>query len=350
MRELKIAYISLFSSVAGVALWSHATGQLWPAVSLGALFVTVVTGTAVVRSQPSYQVVCLSVVLSSVLGLFLRVWQVQFGASLPGMDPDKNAVNILRVVNTGGYDVLNMGFYETAAAFHVLGASSHLVTGTAPRYAILFIPVLVSIATPLLAATFALRLPLSSADCLRTAALAPPLASVGAVSIVYGYTPIAQAVAVIICFTLLVVISRTSEKNLNGRDYGVGVLCLIALVFTHKLSLVVLLIAISGHAILHLLDQNGKRPSPRGISIYVLVPVAAALQYLFITDYGRVVVYKILSLASGLSIIPTAPVPVAAVVAFSWYQWVALAPYLSHRVCSVSSTGRVGAMAEFKDT
>ncbi|WP_367175542.1 hypothetical protein [Haloarcula rubripromontorii] len=223
--------------------------------------------------------------LMAALAVFLsgltmfRVYIYLSTPSMIGMDPDKIAVGVERIIQSGSTEAIgSLAFYQVAANFHVLAAVTGILLKVGGRGALIISPILLTIVPPLAATTIARRFQYNGLIAGIITATASTLAA-------WSIQPIPQGLAVPLVATFflatIIHIQMDSRKNgLNRIQIAALLLVLLAaLTFTHKLSLgfIAPIFAVAT------LFSRGDRL----LGIFtVILACLAALQWFFVTSFG----------------------------------------------------------------
>ena len=247
--------------------------------------------------------------LSVVIGLSVlyRVFIVVYPASLIGLDPDRYAMSIHSIAQTGTTDALTIYFYSNASAFPVLGAMFDVISGVNSAKAMVIFPVAIGIVFPSSVAAIAQRLAKNKQASLYAAIIA----AFGSISIWLSYWPIPQtigAVLWVILFVSLLLYEKTRRKEL----FIVAEVILIAQLYTHKMPLVIITISFFAYSLIHLIDSVVIRETnilnQRWIILGALSVAVIILQWSFLTNYIIPVSYKFAELFSTKSLTLQSPI------------------------------------------
>ncbi|WP_146418117.1 MULTISPECIES: hypothetical protein [Haloarcula] len=214
------------------------------------------------------------------LGLvMIRVYVYLSTPSMIGMDPDKIAVGVERIIQSGSTEAIgNLAFYEVAANFHVLAGVAGILMNTGGREALIISPILLTIVPSIAATAIARRFQYSG---LIAGIITATASALGAWSI----QPIPQGLAVpVVAIFLLASIVYIQEDFFNKGSSKILMtlkllILLAALTFTHKLSLGF----IAPIFVFATLFSRGNRLLG---SFVIILSCLATLQWFFLTNFG----------------------------------------------------------------
>ena len=312
MRVLKGGIAAASLTLGLGVLYTHQTGSLYPGLAVGILApTTIILLTLFLAQSFSRRTFYVFLVATVLVAVFYRAYTFSFPASLLGMDPDGYALGIERLIRSGRTSAIEIGFYDQAPLFYVLPAIlSHLSSEPASKTLILY-PILVGTLLPTTAAVltrWVLR-----RDAYREAVVAALGAAVATTTVWFSYWPIAQTLALLFWCVLLVSLTRFYSTG-SRVDFGVIVLVLLGLTYTHKLPLLVIFIAFAGlFAVLLVRNQHLLKWTEYemriGLILVLLATIILVIQQLYITNFLSFVVLKLTQLLAqdGAAIRPAPP-------------------------------------------
>jgi len=309
MKLWKICAIIFFVAVSVSVVAPVIGGEIYPIINLtftvGVLMLFLLShkDASIRRTFPLYlaAIVALSTVYR--LRIFL------FPASMLGIDPDRYAIQIARVMRSGDLSAITYGFYSEAP-FHILegSATGLIIAFPAPAASVVY-PLLSGIAIPLLAIIFTARLRPNSP---RTAILTAGCVSVLAYSVRFSYGPVAQTMGVL--FLLFSIFSIFTYAYKDDRRWLIlGLLMMIGAIYTHKLTAIAVTLSITGALVLgslHPATRNTptiKRLCVGGIGLMGLL---TAVQLFYVTEFAQSIIFRLAvpSLPASNPPVPTAAV------------------------------------------
>lgn len=222
------------------------------------------------------------------VGVWLRFMIFMYPDSYIGYDPNRYNVQIQNVIAAGKTGVINSQFYENVPSFIVYNAITELVTGLGIRRSQFIIPFVFAVELPLVAATLANRL----LDSRRWyAVLSASIVTIAPLGLKFSYTPIPQSLAVAISAALLLILPRyfAPMTESKSRWSVVLIILIVALVFTHKLPILLITfltvtLAIFGRLSINPLSKV-KLSKARGIPIIALTGVLILFMWGLQTDF-----------------------------------------------------------------
>lgn len=279
--NVRVGLTYFFSLVAFVVFASHQTSSVFPWLPLGLLGASVLV--LVLDSRFACKLLLAVTAACGFIGYIF--WFAH--PSLLNMDPDKVAVAIQRVIEFGGTEGLaGYAFYSTAAAFHVFVSSVGIVLGISGKNAL----ILFGIVTPLIQVLGAAVL-VGTSYGERARSYAIVVAMVSTSVLYYGMAPIPQLSAVALWMPFLILFDKYVRTR--SKAYLVGMLVTVsALVFTHKLAMVVTLGAVLSAGVVHIAktrfarDIGVFRPY---MTITILTGLLFSLQNFWLTTFGRAI-------------------------------------------------------------
>ncbi|WP_423747116.1 glycosyltransferase family 39 protein (plasmid) [Haladaptatus sp. SPP-AMP-3] len=294
----------------------HLNGRLYPSLTVGVGAVTVLFVAYVVSvgSFPTRYLLAALVCLS----VYYRALVVLFPSSYVGVDPDKYAGVIVSLMETGRVVNLDFPFYGKAPFFLVSGALTGDVMGVDALRMLDVYAFVFGALFPLLAYVVARRL---SSE--RVGIYATLLVAVGAASVIYATSPLAQTLAVGLWIPFLVVFGRYLRYK-RTVDLVLTFLFTVAMVYTHKLTALLVFGTVVGSSAFILLqsrewmDDPIKRATTPStlLMLTVLSGVLVVVQLTIITDYivgviGRFLLALQVTSVETVHVVPRAATPVA---------------------------------------
>ncbi|UOO95170.1 hypothetical protein MUK72_00245 [Halococcus dombrowskii] len=312
MAKLCMAICALAFAV--MVVGAHETGQLFPWPHLFVLIAAMVLFGGLMVGDIS---IGTSTVLAVMLAVSLRLFIFEWPASMIGMDPDKYAVGIHRIIQTKSLATLAQAVptYYALPAFHLLNSEVALVSGLRGRNVLVAIPILLGVLLPLTGAVLAARFtrPSNRSVATGTAALLGAVATIG---VLFGYWPIVQTIAVLVWCPILIALARFFATG-DRRFVALAIFTTGTALFAHKISMFVVVAAVGMALCIRWLriDQWLGRElslsseaidSADARTIVALLGVGLALQWVLLTTFARTaIIGKLVPLLTGgFSIVP----------------------------------------------
>ncbi|MFC7131172.1 hypothetical protein [Haloferax chudinovii] len=227
----------------------------------------------------------IALVISVAVGY--RVYQFTYPASLIGMDPDKVAVAVQRLIDYGFQSAISeLPFYAEMAGFHVYAAMFGMVSGLDGHDAIVIMPVMIGVTLPLFIALIARSIATSERGLATV--LGAGLASVGTISIHYATAPIPQTLATG-AFVVFVYSTMRFQATERKEYFPILMLSLFLLAYSHKLGVLVAILGlIIGWVISHIQNQIDRTVSwqPLSSTPLLLATIALSFQWVFVSNFG----------------------------------------------------------------
>lgn len=301
---LKVGVGVSFVIAAATLLYTHEVGSLYPGLPVGALFaVTTLFVCAVVScrgdSHPSYTLLAAPFTL---LTVGYRVYVFSFPASLVGIDPARYAVQVGRVMSTGGTGAIGFTYYSHVSLSITYPAIYGLLAGISPADSLLVYPIVLGALTPLTTVGFVTRV--SRRSTAINVVVALTLAAVAAVSIRFSYWPIAQTLGLLYWFVFGYLLIRYYQTR-SKRTFLLLVGVLLALTFTHKLPLLVIFGVLleltfwsTGRQLYQRIRSSGRRlliREPNALLIGLITGTLMMVQWTYVTEFIEVVVVRAVS-------------------------------------------------------
>lgn len=227
-HRLPIALVSFGIIIASVG--TQIVGRMYPMLP-GAVIITLICLMSIQFYRQDFSIGYLLSYIT--LSVFYRVFLYIYPSSFTGADSDKFAFYIERLITTGSLSSIQMGFYQDAPAYLIMGQISTIITGGNTRVGLVFIPILVGIIFPLIAFLLTRYLPVPNP--IQVSYLAAAITILDPVSVLLTKNPIAQSLAVILGLTaiLSLVFYIRYRKRLF---FGLTLLCLGIILWTHKFA------------------------------------------------------------------------------------------------------------------
>ena len=322
-RTAKAGIALSFLVLSGGILYTHATGRLFPGLSVGVSLSAVTlllafsydyrTSARSSLTQYLVPVVLLSVVYRSYIFLF--------PASLVGVDPISYAAQIGRVMRTGTAGAITFNFYSDVSFSITFPAMFGLMAELSAPDALVIYPLLIGVLTPLVVADLTLRA--ASRDLALKAFIAALVGAVAAVFTRFAYWPIAQTLGM--AFWMMFIVTAIKYYEIRSRRvFLLIMLTFIGMTFAHKLPLLIVFTVISAlvlvTATIRLFEWWGGTSTikrPQGVIIGMLSGTLMLTQWAYLTRFIRSVLLKAIGVLTTdeISIAPPAAVspPTAAV-------------------------------------
>lgn len=320
MRTAKLCATVCTLSFAAMVLGAHESGQFFPWVH-GFVFVsgaTLLAGAFFGRLST-----VATTVIAAGIAVALRIFIFEWPASMIGKDPDRYAVGVIRIVQTGSLVEIKqvLPVYGTLSAFHLLNSQVALITDFNGRNVLIAIPILIGILFPLTAVALTSRYTRSPIAI----GLSGTIAAIASIGVLFGYWPIVQTIAVLLWCPAIIGISRLFSTG-HERDFAMVSILVLALVFAHKLSIFVLTGAVGAALLVRHIRMDillGRQPAMAGGRIraerpwmvWLLLVIIFAFQWVILTTFVRASILgkAIPLLTSGISIAPSGGDALAAV-------------------------------------
>lgn len=284
-------------AVGGVIFGIHQTGSIFPVLPVGfAISLIAIAIYAIWGDPQSYFPVYLATGVGVVYRAIIFLWP----ASLIGMDPDAYAVQVVRIAETGAASGIDFSFYNVASV-HFWPAVLAYKLGLSPADSLVVYPILAGL-IPAFSAAIAIRT--ISRGTYRVATLASVLGAGMVWGIKYSYAPISQMTAGVVflgCVYLLASFIDTRRQIFLVGYSGGAVL----LTFTHKLPVLMLLVAAVPFLLLEVLTRfRSPGVQTTGVAVIIgVIPFALFLyQMVFMTDFASVIIARTLAASKGAGI------------------------------------------------
>lgn len=221
-------------SVAVAALLSHSNSSLYPYLYAGG---SIAGLSLVAASINASRNASLTLVTGAIgLGVFLRTYTFLYPASLIGMDPDKKAISIQRVIETGTYETAVKYFYQDVPLFQVFGGMFGLVSDLSGVQSPVIYSIAMGVMLPLAAVILVKNM--SNHRLTGAAPLAAVLATVETIGVREGFWIHNQTVGILLLTGVLIALGV--RVHLKSRIFSIVGIFLIAITFGHKLPLAVI--------------------------------------------------------------------------------------------------------------
>jgi hypothetical protein len=290
---------------------THETGQFFPWAH-GFVLLVGLTGFALAMAREIHlpMAAAIIVIAATSYRLFVYLWP----ASMIGVDPDGYAAVLHQVIELGTTSAAPgiSATYGTLSIIYMFNGIGAIVTGLRGRAVLIGVPLAMGVLLPLGAIVLSRRIGTNNS----LSVLAGTLGAVAGIGILYSYWPIAQVLASLVWVPLLILLIIAADVG-DPRAITGAVVCLPALIYAHKISLLVPTAIVGAAIITHLAEKRlavvMRTPHNRdyihlfGI-FFVLIGVIFALQWLYITKFLRSAAFIIAPFAGGQTeAIPTSP-------------------------------------------
>lgn len=286
------------------AFYSHYAGSIFPALPIGMVVAVGVISLAILRhSSVNRQTALIALSAFIFLSILYKFAIFTFPASLIGYDTGLYAQLVQIITNTNQLAFLDeslVSFYTKAPLFLLLISVTDLIGGITTKTAFVIYPMAIGIIYPLFAFVFCRWI--APFESLRIATIAAAIATVGTLSLQYGFHPIAQTLAVMLWLPFLLTVTRYYIHRTQS-DLLMLIILVTALLYTHKASGIVVIGTLLFLLGFDTITQNHNHPRPiqrykAVLTLLLLAGVAVSLQLMFLTDYFRRFVLKGMALLS----------------------------------------------------
>ncbi|WP_252699689.1 hypothetical protein [Natronosalvus vescus] len=306
-RLLKSLFTVLLLLFSIVIIGIHQYG-LFPAVLVFALIsLGLVLVAAVLFRTP----VMASITFIIGVAVIYRLIVFLYPATLIGVDTDKKAYWTSEVLRVGSTDGIRSDFYQQAPLYHIHSASIAEIANISVIDSFVIYPLLSGIIVPLTSAILVRLIIPGNSDV--PSVIAATIAAVSTAVMQQSYWPIAQTFSLfvwcIFIISLALYLKRRPQKQLL-----ILTLCVVSLVYSHKLPLVLVLglLAATGIALYLVRSESSstgvsiqERPE---LSMFVLCGLILFLHWGYVSYYMDDVIRRITVLfASGSASAPSAP-------------------------------------------
>jgi len=311
MRTPKLGLSVLLSGFAVMVIGTHETSQFFPwAHGFVLLFGLTGLGLAIAREIHLPTTAAIIIIAAISYRLFVYMWP----ASMIGVDPDGYAAALHQVIELGTTSAAPdvSATYGTLSMIYMFNGTGAIVTGLRGRAVLIGVPLAMGILLPLGAIVLARRIGTKNS----LSALAGTLGAVTGIGILFSYWPVAQVLAILVWIPLLILLVIAADTG-DVRAIIGAVVCLPALTYSHKLSLLVPTAIIGAAIITHLVENRlstvmrpfSSRPHMHlFVTFLFLISLLFALQWIYITRFIRPAAFKIVPITSGQTeVIPTSP-------------------------------------------
>jgi hypothetical protein len=292
MRNGKLATIVVFITLSGGLLTPIIFEKLYPVTNIWftagilGLISIALNDTKLGQTTQLYLGCIITLAVAYRLRIFL------FPASMIGQDPDTYAIQIARLIEVGETSTITFGFYEQAPLHILEGAIAGLITALPAPAASVVYPIVSGITIPLIAASLAHRL---RPNVPEATVLAAGVVSVLGYSVQFSYWPVAQSTGVLLLlFTVVSIFAYTSAGD--KRWLILGILTMLGVVYTHKLSAVATTLSLTGAVLLgivHPATRRSKEVKRLATGAFLIVTLLTAVQLLFITGFIRAIIFQL---------------------------------------------------------
>lgn len=320
MRTAKLCATVCTLSFAVMVLGAHESGQLFPWVH-GFVFVSATTLLVGVFFGRLSTISTTAIAIG--FGVALRIFIFEWPASMIGIDPDKYAVGVIRIIQTGALTELKreIPVYGALSAFHLLNSLVAIVSGFGGKNVLVAIPILIGILFPLTAVALTTHHTRSSI----ATGVSAIIAAIAAIGVLFGYWPVVQTIAVLLWCPSVIGFSRLFSGG-DTRDFVAVSITVIAATFAHKLSMFVLAGAVGAALFVRYIQidrltskqsvtDGGRIRTGRPWTIWLLLAIGLAIQWTILTVFARPAILSIAIplLTGGVLIVPSSEVVLAAV-------------------------------------
>lgn len=230
-----------------------------------------------------------------------RLVITSFAPRIIGIDPNAFAVQVQLILNTGSIDPLNIPFYDVAPVFQIFTVTFTLISETSVHNGMAIWTVVSGLLVPLLVFVFGSR-SWPGVGNQVVATIAAVFASVGVSHIQFSYWPVPSMVGALFFIALLIGFIMYVENPSNRYNWSavIGVFSLAAM-FTHKLPIFAFLLVFCVFLLIRFIDQKPLTYSTRGsdVTLILVVGIIVSLQFLYLTDFLRVMITYISQALSG---------------------------------------------------
>jgi len=256
--------------------------------------------------------------LAVTVGVWYRAWVFVWPASMVGLDPDKVAVAVNRIVDSGQVSsIAKLSFYSKSPLAHLYAAETSLITGLPAQQSLIVYAITLGLVLPLVAAALARRFSDSSSVATVAMGIAATLVAVATNGVMFAYWPLPQSISVLYwaCFLLTIVLYYHLA---SGARRWLFVPSLVGLLFSHKLGLFLALATLVAAVLVRLLNRvqvggwghaTDYYKRERGWRVALLVGLALAIQWVFLTEWIKAVVLSALLPLLSPSLVAAASQP-----------------------------------------
>lgn len=295
--KLSIVFVSLLMSIASLSY--HISGGFWPvypiAGAIGAMGIFALILLSIYRSESKTIPYLFLIVL---FGTSFRVILFLLPETLIDIDPQAYAVQSQWIIETGSTGPITSSFYGTAALFTTLNSIFAIITDTSPRLAFVITPILVGVIIPTL--TFSISSHFSEISD-ETALIAAVLSAVGLASVRYAVTPRPQTISLVF-FMISIFILLRGNQQLSVRWIYLLLLAMIAMIFTHKLPMVIFTSILVVYFCINLLRIKYVSTVKDIIMLVCLSSLVLIFQFVFLTEFISDFVQQSSSLLSVIGV------------------------------------------------
>jgi hypothetical protein len=296
MALYKFGVGASFITLGITIVYTHYVARLFPVFPAGvsaAIGLLMICGVAS-RRNSSLGSLTRYVLPIVVVALTSRVYLFLFPGSLIGVDPPQYAVEITRLIQVGQADAIGFYFYSRIPLMLLFQAMFGMITDlSAPNLMILY-SIILGVLVPLVVTS--LTVWVAPQPSKRMATIAACIGSSTSLLINFGNEPVAQTLGVIYWIVLLVVLARFFQTR-SKPDFLFAVLTMLALTFTHKLPLLIVLLLIVSFALLSAISSMANLSNneqyiapPYGVILGVLAAALIVIEWAFLTTFFKSVV------------------------------------------------------------
>lgn len=313
--------------ISGMILSGNWTGQIYPGPLVFFFLGAVILLLATSYVETLYPILSSAILLS----VGYRLVAMEIPSSAVGDDPNSNVVWIQNLIDAGTTEAISSGFYADAPLHYLLGAMSSILLGIEPAESLKVYAVLIGIIVPLVTVLMTRMIGIKN---VRLLALAGILGIVTTEAVRRTYWPIAQTHASVFWWLFLLVLGW-QIRSVSRRFYGILMLLVVSIAFTHKLPLPII-VAVGGILLaLYHTDRivwkqsNNLNPANQIFGVLVLISVLMIAQWL----YARLLLDQIIlrvnefviglteSSESTMAVEPTAAIPARPGLLAELYQY-----------------------------
>jgi len=291
---VKISMIGILVCLSCGLVTTAFTGTLFPWVQLATL--GAIISATVMYSFTERIYLPLSSIL--VVSVWYRLVQFMLPPSIVGLDPRTYSVWIQQVIESGGIDTFAVYFYQDAPLYVIQNAVASILTATPPATAMSIGAIISGLFPPLVG--FILARSLAPENGARIGLLTASFVAVAATSVEAGYWPIPQLLGITFLLLLFVGLWKFIVC-FDSRYVFIICLCLVGMVYTHKLPLLPATGAVFTFILIEVFYNIWSDNKPdmyfRRIAIVgAICTILILFQWSFITQYASVITVRLGSL------------------------------------------------------
>lgn len=292
-RTFKLTLSSIAVLAGGGFLFSHASGQFYPAVPISLLLVVIIFLTSLGVNQGSgLDDAYIGVLL--ILAITYSIYIFSVPSSLVGIDPNSLAIDIQQLRMTGDLAVIESEFYSNAPAYFLLPAVLGAIGDLPAHHAMVLYPLVLNIVVPLSAGIVAIEADNRHRPFVGT--LAALLTFVATISFKFSYWPVPQSLAVVLT-SVFVVLLVQNYNSVRPRTVFLETVILVGLMFSHKLPLMflfVFLLALLAVTTVHHFTPELSWLTNHSLRVpfYGLIGLGLVGTWLFLTQYFTPTIFR----------------------------------------------------------